>query len=84
MAKQNLKWFAKSMLCAHTHAREKVIMELNRNIMKSINRVAHQLAQNQYEELRSVLIAECKAMLAAGKTKADIDSYFLDVQARGG
>jgi hypothetical protein len=60
----------KNIVCAS--ASEKGIMKLNRNIMKSINRGAHQLAKKQYEKHRSFLIAECKAMLAAGKTTADM------------
>jgi hypothetical protein len=56
-------------------------MELNRDIMKRVNKMAHLLAQKQYAEHRDFLAAECKAMLAEGKTKTDIDAYLADVGA---
>ncbi len=43
--------------------------------------MAHLLAQKQYAEHRDFLAAECKAMLAEGKTKTDIDAYLADVGA---
>lgn len=56
-------------------------MELNRDIMKRVNKVAHQLAQKQYAARRDALVAECKAMLAKGKTRTDIDAYLTEVGA---
>lgn len=50
-------------------ARERGTMKLNRDIMKNINKVAHFLAQKQYADHRDALAAECKAMLAGGRTK---------------
>lgn len=66
---------------ASGRAREKEIMELNRDIMKSINKVAHLLAQKQYAKHRDFLTAECKAMLVKGKTRTDINAYLIDVGA---
>lgn len=56
-------------------------MELNRDIMKRVNKVAHLLAQKKYAERRNALVTECKAMLVMGKTKTDIDIYLADVGA---
>ena len=61
------------------YARKKGIVKLNRDIMGSINRVAHLLAQKHYAEQRNTLATGCKEMLAAGKTRTEIDIYLAEV-----
>lgn len=51
--------------------------------MKNINKVAHLLAQKQYTEHRNFLAAECKAMLAKGKTRTEMDAYLQEVVTEG-
>ena len=37
------------------------------------------MTQKQYADHRNALAAECKAMLAEGKSRTDIDAYLADV-----
>jgi hypothetical protein len=59
-------------------------MEINRDIMKKVNKVAHQLAQKEYAKHRDVLVTKCKTMLTDGKSRIDIDAYLTEIEAGGG